>query len=207
MDGERNSPDRPSSSPTTSRARYGSRATPQSTRSGVSARARPGQADGRDGAVPGSGRSTLIHILAGLKPHLGTVRSRASRSRRSRDTNLTKLRRPPHRVRLPVLRSPPMPTAEENIHLPLFDRRRGGRARRLRRPGSREVGLGDPLTPPSPSELSGGRGAPSRDRTRARLTKPTGCSSPTSRPATSTPRPVRDPRLMRDSVDSYGRRR
>ena len=105
-----------------------------------------------------------------------------------------------HRVRLPEFNLLPTLTAEENILLPLTiagtkgparDARHADRARRPRRP-----------PPPPPGRALRRPAAARRRRPGARSPSRRSCS-PTSRPATSTPR-ARSPHLLRDAVDLDG---
>ena len=134
----------------------------------------------------GSGKSTLMHILAGLdKPTSGSVSIAGTDITQLKDSDLTKLRRKHIGFVFQFFNLLPMLTAEENITLPLsiagekpdqafFDDL---------------IGKGRPRRPPAPP-AGGALGRPAaarRDRARARLAgRP--CSSPTSRPATSTRR-------------------
>ena len=136
----------------------------------------------------GSGKSTLMHILAGLdRPTRARSRSTASRSRRSRTTSSTKLRRAPHRLRLPVLQPAADAHRRGERHAAALDRRHEAEPRvargAARRDGPRRPAhaTAPPSSPAASSSASPSRGRSSRGRP---------SSSPTSRPATSTRRPA-----------------
>ena len=81
----------------------------------------------------GSGKSTLMHILAGLdKPTTGTVAIAGTEITTLKDSDLTKLRRTPHRLRLPVLQ----PAADADGGGEHHSCRSRSRARRPIRSGS-----------------------------------------------------------------------
>ena len=151
----------------------------------------------------GSGKSTLMHILAGLD---GRPRAR-SRSTASSSTTLDDKRADraaprQGRLRLPVASTCCRCSTARGEHLlPLSIAGREPDHEWLDTLVD-TVGLGDRLTH-RPSELSGGqqqRVAVARALVRARRS-----SSPTSRPATSTPRPPREVlALLRRAVDEFG---
>ena len=133
----------------------------------------------------GSGKSTLMHILAGLdRPTSGTVHIDGVDITSSTTSALTELRRDKFGFIFQFFNLLPVLTAEENITLPLRIAGREGRPAWLDQLLA-TVGLTDRRTH-RPSELSGGqqqRVAVARALSRA----PRSCS-PTSRPATWTPR-------------------
>ena len=153
----------------------------------------------------GSGKSTLMHCLAGLDTADQRARSRSTAPRspalRRRGAHAAAPR--PDRVRLPVLQ----PAADADGR---GEHRAAAVARRAQaRPGVGStqllaaVGLGDRRTH-RPSELSGGQ--QQRVAVARALRQPARpSSSPTSRPATSTPR--RAPRSSSScaaSADEFG---
>ena len=73
----------------------------------------------------GSGKSTLMHILAGLdKPTTGTVQIDGTEITTLKDSDLTKLRRKPHRLRLSVLQPASDADGRGEHHAAALDRRR-----------------------------------------------------------------------------------
>ena len=73
----------------------------------------------------GSGKSTLMHILAGLdKPTTGTVQIDGTEITTLKDSDLTKLRRKPHRLRLSVLQPASDADGGGEHHAAALDRRR-----------------------------------------------------------------------------------
>ena len=129
----------------------------------------------------GSGKSTLMHILAGLdKPTSGDVSIGGTTITTLSDTDLTKLRREHIGFVFQFFNLLPMLTAEENVVLPLSlagtKPDREWLAELLERTGLA------PRRTHRPSELSGGQRSP------ARSSRVRPCSSPTSRPETSTRR-------------------
>ncbi len=136
----------------------------------------------------GSGKSTLMHLLAGLdQPTSGTVTIAGTELGALGDSALTRLRREHIGFIFQFFNLLPMLDAEENILLPLSiaGERPTGVGRRAR---STKVGLRDatPTTarPSCPGASSSGW------RSRARWSRGRRSCSPTSRPATSTPRPA-----------------
>ena len=158
----------------------------------------------RSWGPPGSGKSTLMHILAGLdgRPRARS-RSTASRSPASSEQRAHPAAPRQDRLHLPVLqpaadRSP----REENIALPLTIAgrkpdgdwiERADRHRRPPRPARRTARPSSPAasSSASPSRAPSSAGPPS--------------SSPTSRRATSTRSPATSVlELLRRSVDDFG---
>ena len=137
----------------------------------------------------GSGKSTLMHCLAGLDALTsGQVCLGETELGVLSDRELTALRRERVGFVFQSFNLMPTLTVRENITLPfaLAGHKADAEAEWLE-VVIRTVGLGDRLRH-RPSELSGGQ----QQRVavaRALATRPTSCS-PTSRPATSTPRPV-----------------
>ena len=109
------------------------RATRRSTRSAASrSTSRAGKLTAVMGPS-GSGKSTLMHILAGLdKPTSGSVAIAGTEITTLDDTDLTKLRREHIGFVFQFFNLLPMLNAEENILLPLDDRRREARPGVLR---------------------------------------------------------------------------
>ena len=78
----------------------------------------------------GSGKSTLMHILAGLdKPSSGTVEIDGVDITALKDNDLTKLRRAPYRLRLPVLQPAADAVGRGEHHPAAVDRGHAPRAR------------------------------------------------------------------------------
>ena len=134
----------------------------------------------------GSGKSTLMHILAGLdKPTSGSVGIAGTEITTLGDNDLTKLRREHIGFVFQFFNLLPMLDAKENILLPLTiagekpDERRGSISS-SRTSGS---GIGCRIARRSSPAASS-----SASRSRARSSRGRPCSSPTSRPATSTRR-------------------
>ncbi len=76
----------------------------------------------------GSGKSTLMHILAGLdRPTAGSVAIDGTEITTLGDADLTRLRRTHIGFIFQFFNLLPMLSAEENVTLPLADRRREGR--------------------------------------------------------------------------------
>ena len=137
----------------------------------------------------GSGKSTLMHILAGLdKPTTGSVSVSGTEITTLKDSDLTKLRRRHIGFVFQFFNLLPMLTAEENILLPLsiagekVGSRVVPRPRRQGRPRRPAAATARPSSRVASSSGSRSRGRSSRGRP---------CSSPTSRPATSTRPPAR----------------
>ena len=141
----------------------------------------------------GSGKSTLMHILAGLdRPTAGSVSLDGTEITGLGDNELTKLRRRHIGFIFQFFNLLPMLTAEENILLPQAIAGTQARPRVARRPdragGPRGPALAT-VRPSSPGASSSGW------RSSARWSPGRRWSSPTSRPATSTP-----PRAPRSST-------
>ena len=134
----------------------------------------------------GSGKSTLMHILAGLdKPTSGTVTIAGTEITTLGDNDLTKLRREHIGFVFQFFNLLPMLTARENVLLPLTIAGEKPDAALVRRPHRPDRSEG-PAHAPARRAL-GRPAAARRDRPRARVAaRPS--SSPTSPPATSTPR-------------------
>ena len=135
----------------------------------------------------GSGKSTLMHILAGLdRPTSGSVVLDGVELVDLDDKRLTNLRRDKVGFIFQSFNLLPVLDARENIVLPMSIAGRKPDEEWLDRLID-TVGLRDRLTH-RPSELSGGQ--QQRVAVARALASPPGRrSSPTSRPATSTPRP------------------
>ena len=187
--------------------RYGEGDTAVDALRGVSLDVARGQADGGHGAVGLRQVDADAHPRRARQADVGHGRrSPAPRSRRSSDTDLTKLRREHIGFVFQFFNLLPMLTAEENITLPLSIAGEKPDRSGFDEPASSKVGLADrlhaPARPSSPAASS------SASRSRARSSRGRRCSSPTSRPATSTRRPAREIlELLRDSVDDATARR
>ena len=150
----------------------------------------------------GSGKSTLMNILAGLDaPTSGSVVIDGTEITTLKDKPLTLLRREKVGFVFQFFNLLPMLTAEENLELPMAIA-----GRKIDRSGSSRSSppwastTGASTAPPSSRAASSSASPWPAASSRARP-----CSSPTSRPATSTPRPSDEMlTLLRRSVDEYG---
>ena len=151
----------------------------------------------------GSGKSTLMHILAGLdKPTDRHGRDLGHGDHEPQGLRPDEAAAPPHRLRLPVLQPAPDADGGGEHHAAALDRGREARGRVVQAASSRRSGS---ATGSTTARRSSPAASSSASRSRVRSSRGRRCSSPTSRPATSTPPPApRSSTLMRDSVDSYG---
>ena len=147
-------------------------------------RRRARQADRRHGPVR-SGKSTLMHILAGARPAdrwLG--RDRRRRLANLSDTDMTRLRRKHIGFVFQFFNLLPMLTAEENVAPAALGRRREARPDVVRGSSKRSASP----TAASTARPSSRAASSSASRSRARSSPGRRSCSPTSRRATSTRR-------------------
>ena len=181
--------------------RYGAGETAVDALRGVSLTVNPGELVAVMGPS-GSGKATLMHILAGLdKQTTGKVSIAGTEIAKLSDTELTKLRRREIGFVFQFFNLLPMLTAEENVVLPLSIAGEKADPAWLADLLAK-TGLRDRKTH-RPSELSGGQ----QQRVaiaRALISKPAivFADEPTGNLDSKTSGEILD--LMRDSVDSYG---
>ena len=166
---------------------YGTGPTPMHALRDVSFDVRPGEMVAVAGRS-GSGKTTLLNLLGGLDtPDAGTVQVDGTEITGLDDQGLSRLRREQISYVFQTFGLIPALTAAENVGVPLRLRRCPRRARAARHAAARP---GRPARPrrQRPGELSGGQ--QQRVAIARALAGSPVCSSPTSRPASSTPRPA-----------------
>ena len=148
----------------------------------------------------GSGKSTLMNLIGCLDtPSSGSYILNGKEVARMTDDELAAIRNQEIGFVFQTFNLLPRTSAMQQVELPLVY---GGLSRKERRERAvkalKAVGLGDRMTPYA--ERAVGRPAPARRHRPRADQRPRRSSSPTSRPATSTPR--RAPRSWRSSTSS-----